>query len=176
MSKKSHSLARLWGYAQRHRRAMVFASLYSVLNKIFDLAPPILIGAAVDVVVQREDSLIAAWGVRDVSHQLYVLAGLTIVIWAFESLFQYLYQVAWRNLAQTVQHDLRMDTYDHVQQLKLSYFEDRSTGGLMSILNDDINQLERFLNGGVNDIYQVLTTIIVIGGIFFYLGINPLSA
>jgi len=168
MNKNTHSLARLWGYAQRHRRAMVFASLYSVLNKIFDLAPPILIGAAVDVVVQREDSLIAALGVRDVSHQLFVLAGLTIIIWAFESLFQYLYQVAWRNLAQTVQHDLRMDTYDHVQRLKLSYFEDRSTGGLMSILNDDINQLERFLNGGVNDIYQVLTTIIVIGGIFFY--------
>ncbi len=168
MNKHTHPLARLWGYAQRHRRAMVFASLYSILNKIFDLAPPILIGAAVDVVVEREDSMMAALGITDVSTQLFVLAGLTIFIWAFESLFQYLYQVAWRNLAQTVQHELRMDSYDHVQRLRLSYFEDRSTGGLMSILNDDINQLERFLNGGVNDIYQVLTTVIVIGGIFFY--------
>jgi len=168
MNKKSHPLARLWGYANRHRRAMVLASLYSILNKIFDLAPPLLIGAAVDVVVQRENSLMAVWGIRNVNNQLLVLAGLTIFIWAFESLFQYLYQVAWRNLAQTVQHDLRIDTYDHVQHLKLSYFEDRSTGGLMSILNDDINQLERFLNGGVNDIYQVLTTVVVIGGIFFY--------
>ena len=168
MNKNKHPLARLWGYAQRHRRAMVSASLYSILNKIFDLAPPILIGAAVDVVVEREDSMMSALGISDVGTQLLVLAGLTIVIWAFESLFQYLYQVAWRNLAQTVQHELRMDTYDHVQRLRLSYFEDRSTGGLMSILNDDINQLERFLNGGVNDIYQVLTTVIVIGGIFFY--------
>jgi len=168
MNKHGHPLARLWGYANRHRRAMVFASLFSILNKIFDLAPPILIGAAVDVVVQRENSLMAVWGIRNVNNQLLVLAGLTIFIWAFESLFQYLYQVAWRNLAQTVQHDLRIDTYDHVQHLKLAYFEDRSTGGLMSILNDDINQLERFLNGGVNDIYQVLTTVIVIGGIFFY--------
>ncbi|MBT7191955.1 MAG: ABC transporter ATP-binding protein [Anaerolineae bacterium] len=147
---------------------MVLASLYSILNKIFDLAPPILIGAAVDVVVAQEDSLLAKLGVQDTGTQLLVLAGLTVFIWVFESTFQYLYQVAWRNLAQSIQHDLRVDTYDHVQHLKLAYFEDRSTGGLLSILNDDINQLERFLNGGVNDIWEVVTTVIVIGGIFFY--------
>ncbi len=166
--KRTHPLRRLWSYARQHRRAMVIASLYSILNKIFDLAPPMLIGAAVDVVVQQEDSLVARLGVPDVSQQLLVLAGLTVIIWVFESTFQYTYQVAWRNLAQSIQHDLRIDAYDHVQHLELSYFEERSTGGLMAILNDDINQLERFLNGGVNDIWQVLTTVIVIGGIFIY--------
>jgi len=168
MTTKTHPLPRLWSYATAHRRAMLLASLYSVLNKLFDLAPPILIGAAVDVVVAQEDSLLAKLGVQDTGTQLLVLAGLTVFIWVFESTFQYLYQVAWRNLAQSIQHDLRVDTYDHVQHLKLAYFEDRSTGGLLSILNDDINQLERFLNGGVNDIWEVVTTVIVIGGIFFY--------
>ena len=165
---KSHPLNRLWNYAVPHRRAMVLASLYSILNKLFDLAPPLLIGAAVDTVVAKQDSLIAKFGVTDVGDQLLVLAGVTAVIWFFESLFQYLYQVAWRNLAQTIQHDLRLDTYDHVQHLKLAYFEDRSTGGLLSVLNNDINQLELFLNVGVNDIWQVVTTVIVIGSIFFY--------
>ena len=168
MNPTPHPLTRLWSYATAHRSAMVLASLYSILNKIFDLAPPILIGAAVDVVVAQEDSLLAKLGVQDTGTQLLVLAGLTVFIWVFESTFQYLYQVAWRNLAQSIQHDLRVDTYDHVQHLKLAYFEDRSTGGLLSILNDDINQLERFLNGGVNDIWEVVTTVIVIGGIFFY--------
>jgi len=83
-----------------------------------------------------------------------------------------LYQVAWRNLAQTLQHELRVDAYDHVQHLKLAYFEDRTTGGLMAVLNNDINQLERFLNQGVNDIWQVITTVLVIGGIFFYTAPN----
>jgi ATP-binding cassette subfamily B protein len=171
-TKKSHPLTRLWGYARAHRRAMVLASTYSILNKIFDLAPPLLIGAAVDTVVQQEDSFIARLGVSDVGNQLLVLAGLTVVIWVFESLFQYLYQVAWRNLAQTLQHELRIDAYDHVQHLKLAYFEDRTTGGLLAVLNDDINQLERFLNVGVNDIWQVVTTVLVIGGIFFYTAPN----
>ncbi len=169
---KSHPLSRLWNYAVPHRRTMVLASVYSILNKIFDLAPPMLIGAAVDVVVQQQDSLIAKFGIVDTGSQLIALAGVTVAIWVFESTFQYLYQVAWRNLAQTIQHDLRIDTYDHVQHLKLAYFEDRSTGGLLSVLNNDINQLELFLNVGVNDIWQVVTTVIVIGGIFFYTAPN----
>jgi ATP-binding cassette subfamily B protein len=169
---KSHPLIRLWGYARAHHRDMLLASLYSILNKIFDLAPPLLIGAAVDTVVQQQDSFIARLGVSDVKAQLLVLAGLTVVIWVFESLFQYLYQVAWRNLAQTLQHELRVDAYDHVQHLKMAYFEDRTSGGLMAVLNNDINQLERFLNQGVNDIWQVVTTVLVIGGIFFYTAPN----
>ncbi|GAB4421660.1 MAG: ABC transporter ATP-binding protein [Anaerolineales bacterium] len=166
--KKSHPLVRLWGYARGHRRAMVLASLYSILNKIFDLAPPLLIGAAVDTVVEQQNSLVARLGVVDVRQQLLVLAGLTVVIWVLESTFEYFYKVAWRNLAQTIQHELRIDTYDHVQHLQMAYFEDRTTGGLLAVLNDDINQLERFLNQGVNDIWQVITTVLVIGGIFFY--------
>ncbi len=167
-TKRTHPLARLWGYARPHRRAMIVASIYSILNKIFDLAPPLLIGAAVDTVVEKQGSLVARLGVTNVSDQLLVLAGATVIIWILESTFEYLYKVAWRNLAQTLQHELRMDAYDHVQHLKLAYFEDRTTGGLLAVLNDDINQLERFLNVGVNDIWQVITTILVIGGIFFY--------
>jgi ATP-binding cassette subfamily B protein len=166
---EKHPLLRLWQYADGHRRQIVLASLFSVLNKIFDLAPPILIGMAVDVVVAQEDSFLAGLGITDVTTQLLVLAGLTLVIWALESAFEYLSAVQWRNLAQSLQHELRVNTYDHVQKLDLSYFEDRSTGGLMSVLNDDINQLERFLDVGANDIIQVVTTVIVIGAIFFAL-------
>ena len=169
MNRKKHPLIRLWNYARGHRRRIVFASLGSILNKIFDLAPPALIGAAVDIVVQKEDSLIAGFGFPDTRTQLLVLAGLTLFVWALESLFQYYYAVLWRNLAQTLQHELRVETYGHVQSLELTYFEDRSTGGLMSVLNDDINQLERFLDIGANQILQVVTTVMVIGGIFFYL-------
>lgn len=169
MNPPKHPLYRLWSYGKEYRRKILLATLSSILNRVFDLAPPALIGAAVDVVVQQEDSLIARFGFSDVRSQLLVLAVLTLVIWFLESLFQYIYQVLWRNLAQTMQHDLRVDTYDHVQRLALSYFEERSTGGLMSVLNDDINQLERFLDGGANAIIQVITSVLVIGGIFFYL-------
>jgi len=164
----SHPLIRLWGYAQNHRHAIVLASITSILNRIADLAPPALIGMAVDVVVSKENSILAQLGFSDVPTQLYILAALTIIIFALESAFEYAYQILWRNLAQVIQHEMRVDAYGHVQELELAYFEDQSTGGLMSILNNDINQLERFLNGGASEILRLATSIVVIMGIFFY--------
>jgi ATP-binding cassette, subfamily B, bacterial len=165
----SHPLRRLLRYSRPHRRRIWFASLCSVLNKIFDLAPPALIGAAVDVVVQQENSFLARWGVVDVWDQLLLLSVITFAVWLLESVFQYAYALLWRNLAQTIQHELRVDAYTHLQGLELAYYEERSTGGLMSVLSDDINQLERFLDIGANDLLQLATTVLVIGGAFFVL-------
>ena len=145
------------------RRLVITAVTCSLLNKLFDLAPPALIGLAVDVVVRGEQSLLAGFGIETVAQQLWVLALLTFVIWAAESLFEYLYDVLWRNLAQTTQHRLRLEAYDHLQQLELAFFEQDSSGRLMTVLNDDINQLERFLDRGANQILQLITTVLVVG-------------
>ncbi len=160
------SLSRLFAATRNQRGAMGMATIYSVLNKVFDLAPPILIGAAVDIVVSKQDSMFASLGITDVSGQLWLLATVTLAVWAAESVFEYLYATKWRNLAQRVQHDLRMDAYTHVQKLEMAYLEDQSTGGLLAILNDDINQLERFLDTGANQLLQLATTILVVGGMF----------
>ena len=168
----AHPLQRLFRYARPHRRTIWLASLFSILNKVFDLAPPLLIGAAVDLVVEREDSWIAGLGFEGFSAQLWGLAMMTVAVWVGESIFEFIFGVLWRNLAQSLQHDLRLDTYAHVQQLELAFFEDRNTGGLMSVLNDDVNQLERFLGFGANTLLQVATTVVVIGSI--YLTLAPL--
>jgi ATP-binding cassette subfamily B protein len=162
-------IQRLLEYGHQYRKQIWLATSCSILNKLFDLAPPALIGIAVDVVVKKQDSIIARWGVSDVFGQFLILAVLTVIIWILESAFEYAYARIWRNLAQNIQHDLRLDAYEHLQELELAYFEERSTGGLMSILSDDINQLERFLDVGANEIIQVVTTVLIIGGAFFIL-------
>ncbi|NCJ07272.1 ATP-binding cassette domain-containing protein [Synechococcales cyanobacterium C] len=166
---QGHPLRRLLRYARPYRVQIWQASFYSVLNKLFDLAPPALIGAAIDVVVERQNSWIARLGITDVFWQLLALSVLSVLIWGLESLFEYAYARAWRNLAQTLQHQLRLDAYAHLQRLDLAYFEQRATGRLLSILNDDVNQLERFLDGGANDLLQVATTVVIIGGAFWVL-------
>jgi len=125
-----------------------------------------LIGLAVDVVVLKEDSLLASYGLVDPWHQLILLSVLTFLIWGLESLFEYFYGILWRNLAQTVQHELRLDTFDHVQQQGMGWFDERQKGDILAILNDDINQLERFLDKGANDLLQVSTTVLVVGAVF----------
>ncbi|MGB5636344.1 MAG: ABC transporter ATP-binding protein, partial [Waterburya sp.] len=124
---------------------------------------------AVDVVVKQQDSIVARFGITDIFGQLVLLSILSAIVWGLESLFEYAYNRLWRNLAQDVQHDIRLNAYSHVQDLELAYFEERSTGALLSILNDDINQLERFLDVGANEIIQVLTTVLIVGASFFIL-------
>jgi|TARA_B100001741_G_scaffold101450_1_gene83414 ATP-binding cassette subfamily B protein len=157
---------RLLQHMSSHRGTLRLAAFCSVTNKIWDLAPPLLIGLAVDVVVMQQDSFIASYGLVDPWHQLVLLSVLTFVIWGMESLFEYFYGVLWRNLAQTVQHELRLNTFSHVQQQGMGWFDERQKGDILAILNDDINQLERFLDKGANDLLQVSTTVIVVGAVF----------
>lgn len=157
---------RLLQYMAPHRGTIRLATFCSILNKIWDLAPPLLIGLAVDVVVLREESFLAGYGIENPWHQLILLSVLTFAIWGLESLFEYFYGILWRNLAQTVQHELRIETFGHVQKQGMGWFDERQKGDILAILNDDINQLERFLDKGANDFLQVSTTVIVVGAVF----------
>jgi ATP-binding cassette, subfamily B, bacterial len=167
-SAESPPLARLWRYAGGHRGTVVAAIGFSVLNKLADVMPELLIGAAVDVVVRGDDSLVAtAFGVEDRFGQLVVLAIINVAVWLVESASEFVANVLWRNLAQTIEHEARMDAYRHVQRLELAWFEDQSTGGLLSILNDDVNQLERFLDVGANELVRTLVNVVFVGVVFF---------
>ncbi|WP_309738215.1 ABC transporter ATP-binding protein [Chamaesiphon sp. OTE_20_metabat_361] len=169
MNSNSHPLQRLLNYGRHYRGQTWQAAIWSVFNKLCDVAPEILIGIAVDVVVKKQDSFLASRGIQNVEQQLIILTIITVVVWVLESVSQYIYTNLWRNLSQKIQHNLRLAAYGHIQQLELAYFENQSTGNLMGILGDDINQLERFLDVGANEIIQVVTNAIVIGGVFFIL-------
>jgi len=160
---------RLLRYARGYRGRIRLASFCSVMNKLFDVMPEILIGMAIDVVVRQERSFLADFGIQEPFKQMLFLGLITIAVWALESLFQFFLQILWRNLSQSLQHGLRLDAYGHMQDLDMTWFEDSSTGKLVAILNDDVNQLERFLDGGANALIQVATSIIAVGAVFFYI-------
>lgn len=165
----NHPLKRLLQFARPYRRDIRLGALYSILNKIFDVLPELLIGVAVDVVVNQQDSFVARFGVKDPMQQLWLLVVITAVIWACESLFEYLHSLKWRNLAQNLQHDLRLATYQHIQKLPPDFVHQERSGRLMAVMNEDINQIERFLNTGANDLIQVFVSSILVGAIFFSL-------
>jgi ATP-binding cassette subfamily B protein len=138
-----HAMFRLIRYAKPYRRDIILATIYSFINTVFYILPEILIGLAVDIVVYRHGSIFARLGITDVFHQLITLGVITFCVWIMLSLFEYLYSVKWRSLAQAIQHQLRLEVYTHVQGADMLYFENISNGKLAGIMNDDINQLER---------------------------------
>ena len=171
---KENNLRDLFKYALEQDTKVRRGIIYSILNKIFDLAPPVLIGIAIDIVVEGSDSFIGNLGYADRRQQLIILAILTLIIWGLESAFDYIAAVTWRNISQDIEHSLRTDAFNNVLSLDLAFFENKSSGRLMAILNDDVNQLETFLDNGANRLVQTATTVLVIGGTFLY--ISPLVA
>ena len=148
----------------KQKKLILLATLCSILNKLFDLAPPVLIGVSIDVVIREKASWLSSYGFSSVPTQLSVLALASFLIWSAESFFEYLYAFLWRDLAQRAQHNLRIQAYDHMQKLEMSFFENDSSGRLLAILNDDINQLERFLDHGANQLIQLFVTVVIVGG------------
>jgi ATP-binding cassette, subfamily B, bacterial len=169
MNETFSAFERLFLYLKPYRRKMVSASACAIVQNILDVFPEILIGFTIDVLVHKNNSFLGKYGVSDVMHQLIILASLTFFVWCCQALCEYLSDLWWRNLAQTVQHDLRVATYGHMQQLEMAYFEDKNTGELLTILTEDVNQLELFFDKGITDFIYFMVSVVVVGSIFFYL-------
>ena len=166
---ESVPIIRLARSQSKQKKLILLATLCSILNKLFDLAPPVLIGVSIDVVIREKASWLSSYGFASVPTQLSVLALASFLIWSAESFFEYLYAFLWRDLAQRTQHNLRIQAYDHMQKLEMSFFENDSSGRLLAILNDDINQLERFLDHGANQLIQLFVTVVIVGGAMAWL-------
>ncbi|WP_445147858.1 ABC transporter ATP-binding protein [Baekduia sp. Peel2402] len=170
-----HPLVRLWRRAPAYRGRIIRGSILTVLNKLCDIAPELLIGVAIDVVVRDSESMVAQlFGVESRESQLWILGAATAIVWIAESITDFLADWTWRRLSQDLQHDLRMDAYRHVQDLELAWFEHRASGRLLTILNDDVNQLERFLDVGAMQIILTVVNVIAVGAVF--VAISPLLA
>ncbi|MCY4444365.1 MAG: ABC transporter ATP-binding protein [Proteobacteria bacterium] len=170
---KQHPLFQLWLKRKDWRRRSVVGAVFSSLNKLFDIAPEILIGLAVDTVVNRESSFLAdILHTSDLFSQILALGALTFLIWGLESVFEYLQKITWRRLAQNVQHALRIEAFSQTIHYALSWFEKETTGNYVTTLNEDIHQLERFLDGGINTIIQLICSTVFVSLVFFY--VSPL--
>ena len=154
-------MARLFGYLRRYRGSLWLASGSSVLNKILDLMPPLLVGWVIDALRGAPPSWIARLaGSSDPWRMAVALSCLAVAIFVFESLFQWAYQAGFMRLAQRVQHDLRLEAYQCIQAREMAFFEDHRLGEILAMLNDDVNQLERFLNTGFNELLQLAVLVV----------------
>ncbi|TYL36883.1 multidrug ABC transporter ATP-binding protein [Natronococcus pandeyae] len=148
----------------------------SVLARLLDLIPPILLGVAIDAIFLQERAFSLqfvpdAWLPTGQNEQF----AFTVVIIALSFLigaaFHWVRNWGFNSFAQDIQHDVRTDTYDKMQRLDMEFFADKQTGEMMSILSNDVNQLERFLNDGLNSAFRLGVMVIGVGAVLFT--INP---
>lgn len=147
-------------YLGNYKLAFALACFNSLCNKVLDLMPPILVGWLVDSLSGSIPQFLDRSKSLSVKQVVVLIIVLTVIIFLLESLFEYLFKKGFKRIAQNVQHDVRLDVYNKVQRLPQSYFENNRLGNILSVLNDDINQLERFLNESFNEILQMVVLFI----------------
>lgn len=160
-------MKRLFQYLQFYRQRFYLATTYSVLNKLLDLMPPLLVGWMVDIVSGNTPVWMKGITGNDPWVGAVFIAILVVVIFSFESFFEWLYQKGFMTIALDVQHKLRVEAYTAMQEKELAFFENNRTGNLLSILNDDINRLERFLSDVYNELLQVAILVVFSAFAFF---------
>ena len=161
MDANQNPMLRLFKYLKSYYRSISFSVFSSITNKVLDLMPPLMIGWLIDTASGNTPLWIGEMlGISEMWSAAIFLSIVIFVVFGLESLFQWMYQYGFLTLAQNVQHDLRMDAYNKLQSREIAYFEANRTGNLMAMLNDDINQLERFLNNSFNEMIQMGTLFI----------------
>lgn len=142
------------------------------LSRFIDLLPPLFLGIAIDAVF-LETSVFslpfvpAAWLPETVLAQFWLSAGLIGGAFLLAAVCNWIRIRGLNAFAQEVQNDLRVETYDQIQRLRMPFFDDRQTGELMSILSSDVNNLDAFLKGGIDRIIQLVVTVGGTGAILF---------
>lgn len=167
-SEPTSPMMRLFRYLRNYKKEVGVSIFATITNKLFDMMPPFLTAWMIDSVSGNVPAWIPRWtGLSDLWDVAIFISILTIVIFGFESFFEWMFKRGFMRLAQRVQHDLRLDAYNTMQNREIAYFEEQRTGNLMSMLNNDVNQLERFLNGSFKDIFQLIVLVIFAGWALF---------
>jgi ATP-binding cassette subfamily B protein len=174
-----HPMVKLLAYATTYWVPLVVGVLSAFLTRFARLVPPIIVAAAIDRVVlsSGEPGLLTTAGLLppgritgeaakiDFLRRLVVIAAVAYLV---RSVARFASRYLLQSTAQKIQRDLRNDTYDHLQHLSLDFFADHQTGGMMSILNSDINRLESFLNTEFRQLIRVVATVGGIAAVLYW--------
>ena len=122
------------------------------------LVPPYLTKVLVDDVIQAGNHYLLTLIIILLVATFLLQAGVSVVR-------SYLMQ--W--LGNRVLYDLRVQVFDRLQLLRLSYYNQKQTGQIMARATGDLQRLQQFISDGFQEILVNIVTIILIAGILLSL-------
>jgi ABC-type multidrug transport system fused ATPase/permease subunit len=152
------SLLRILRYIRPYRSLALMTMACAGLTTVLELIPPWLTKVVIDEVIQKQRADLLPW----------IIAGL-IVTYGMRNIFGSL-RIRFNNtLEQKVVYDLRDQVFSALQRLSISYYENRSTGEIMSRVNNDTEHVERIFIDGLESMLTASLTLIGIMIMLFLL-------
>lgn len=160
-AKKQKTLQRIFIYMRPYIPLILSSLFLAVVTVVLTLYIPILTGHGVDMVVSKGHVNFKG---------LYRIIRTIILCIAITAVGQWLMNHINNQITYRIGKDLRIQAFEHLQKLPLSYIDDHSSGDLISRIVTDIDQ---FTDGLLLGFTQLFTGVItIVGTICFMLGIN----
>ncbi|GAA0726796.1 ATP-binding cassette subfamily B protein [Halorubrum trapanicum] len=167
-------------YGRDYAPQVTVGVLASVFARLLDLLPPLMLGIALDAIFRSDGEaqfseqiplvvLPDAWLPTAQVDQFWFTIAVLAGAFLFGAGFHWVRNWGFNAFAQNIQHDVRTDTYDQMQRLNMDFFSDKQTGEMMSILSNDVNRLERFLNDGMNSVFRLSVMVVGISVLLFWI-------
>ncbi len=144
-------VVRLLRYLRDHRLRFGMAMAAMLVFSATQLAIPWLVGAAVDVV--------APGGSQDIGELTVLFAlfmGNGVLSWGS----QWLQLLSMAYVSRGILLKLRVQMFDHLQKLSLSFYDRHEVGRIMSRVQNDVGSLQEVVSNGVIDIAADLLTLV----------------
>lgn len=131
-----------------HLGMTFLGAILLLLSTFFTLVPPILIKETIDQIANVDNRF------------LFIVFLLIIGSSVLRGLLYYSQRIILERVGQTIVHDLRTETIQHINNLSFSYFDDKQVGDLIARVTSDTDLLASFYGFSmVNIINNILTLV-----------------
>lgn len=137
-----------------HLKMTFLGGLFLVLSTFFTLLPPILIKETIDQIAIADKSY------------LFTVFLLIIGASVFRGIFYYGQRLILERVGQTIVHDLRTETIQHINNLSFTFFDESEVGDLIARVTSDTDLLANFYGFTM---VNIINNILTIAGILIVL-------
>lgn len=161
-------LSRLFDeYGRPEKRWLTLGLVASLIGHAVTLVTPLVLGTTIDAVFNETSDYAlpfvpSAWLPTDPTAQFWLSVVLIGGALAASALLGWVRGVAMNYFAHEVMFAIRTEAYEKLQLLDMSFFDNKETGEIMSILNNDTQNLELFLDDAVSDSVRI---VVIVGGV-----------
>ena len=154
-------LKRVLTHIKKYRILVILSFVCAMITVASTLYAPILTGDAIDLIVGK--GLVDFDGIKDIIYTFVMVTVVTV-------LSQWFMNIINNHITYSVVRDIRIEVFNHMEELPLSYIDSHKHGDIVSLIVSDIDQFADGLLMGFTQLFTGIVTILATLG--FMIAVN----
>lgn len=154
-------LKRVLTHIKKYRILVILSFVCAMITVASTLYAPILTGDAIDLIVGK--GLVDFDGIKDIIYTFVMVTVVTV-------LSQWFMNIINNHITYSVVRDIRIEVFNHMEELPLSYIDSHKHGDIVSRIVSDIDQFADGLLMGFTQLFTGIVTILATLG--FMIAVN----